>query len=266
TGACLEKKRAHDREIHLHEQVEKNYARLQELEGQRDGLTYMIVHDLRTPLCSLISGLQTLPAMGELGADQCEVLEIALAGGETLLGMVNSLLDVEKMESGAMKLDYTLLDASELITCAISQVSDLVLAGDLTLVRALDSDLPFFEGDEDKLRRTLVNLLGNAIKFTPAGGTITAAAHAGEDKQSLIFSVSDTGEGIPEEDFERIFDKFGQVSSRQGGRLMSTGLGLTFCKLAVEAHGGKISASNAPGQGSTLSFNVPIKPVQTIAV
>jgi two-component system sensor histidine kinase/response regulator len=115
--------------------------------------------------------------------------------------------------------------------------------------------LPPFSGDEDKLRRTLVNLLGNAIKFTPFGGTITAAAELQEDV--LLFSIHDTGEGIPPEAFDRIFDKFGQVENRKAGRKMSTGLGLTFCKLAVEAHGGRIWVESRSGEGSAFYFTIP---------
>ena len=100
--------------------------------------------------------------------------------------------------------------------------------------------------------------MGNALKFTPAGGTITVAARLGEDARSLVFSVSDTGEGIPAEAFEHVFEKFGQVASRHGGRTMSTGLGLTFCKLAVEAHGGDIRVESVPREGSTFSFQIPI--------
>jgi signal transduction histidine kinase len=112
-------------------------------------------------------------------------------------------------------------------------------------------------GDENKLRRTLVNLLGNAIKFTPSGGTVTIGVRHSREGPSVVFSISDTGEGIPAEAFGRIFEKFGQVQSRQGGRIMSTGLGLTFCKLAVEAHGGQIAVESVPGQGSTFCFTIP---------
>jgi two-component system sensor histidine kinase/response regulator len=101
-------------------------------------------------------------------------------------------------------------------------------------------------------------LLGNAIKFTPAAGILTVSVQFGKNRKSLVFSVRDTGEGIPSEAFERIFEKFGQVESRQGGRLMSTGLGLTFCKLAVEAHGGAIKVASIPGKGSTFSFTIPL--------
>lgn len=261
-AASLEKKAAHDREADLHQQLAQNYKRLEDLERLRDDLTHMIIHDLRTPLSSLISGIQTVYTMGEMNAAQAEVLDIAISSGETLLGMINGLLDVDKMESGSMELDCTLLDAKELVASALAQVGPLAEQGNLTLIQEFAQDVPYFEGDEDKLRRTLVNLLGNAIKFTPSGGTVTVGVRAGEDKESVLFSVSDTGEGIPEEALGRIFDKFGQVASRQSGRVMSTGLGLTFCKLAVEAHGGQISVANLQDRGSVFSFDVPIKQVQ----
>jgi signal transduction histidine kinase len=255
-GACLETKRARDRETHLFEQLQQNYKRLQELEKQRDDLTNMIVHDLRTPLTSVILGMQTVEVVGDLNETQHEIMAIAADGAQTLLGMINDLLDVEKMESGSMLLDYAVLCAADLIANATGQIASLAASKNLTLVPQIAA-LPPFQGDKDKLVRTLVNLLGNAIKFTPDGGTITVAARCA-DARSLVFSVSDSGEGIPPEAFEHIFEKFGQVASRQSGRVMSTGLGLTFCKLAVEAHGGHIGVESTPGAGSTFSFTIPL--------
>lgn len=257
-GASLEKKRAHDRETHLFAQLQENYGRLQELEKLRDNLTHMIIHDLRTPLTSVIMGMQTLEVTGDLNDDQREMLNIAVSGGETLLGMINDLLDVEKLESGTMQLDLAVLSPTELVDSAIVQVATLVESKQLSLLRHVAADLPTLRGDENKLRRTLVNLLGNAIKFTPSGGTITVETRQSEDAQSVVFDVKDTGEGIPPESFERIFEKFGQVESRQAGRMMSTGLGLTFCKLAVEAHGGHIGVESVIGEGSTFCFALPL--------
>ncbi|HLK57214.1 MAG TPA: response regulator [Chthonomonadaceae bacterium] len=257
-GACLEKKHARDRERHLFKQLQQNYKRLQELEKLRDDLTHMIVHDLRTPLASIITGMQTLGVVGDLDEIQHEMVDISISGGETLLGMINNLLDVEKMESGSMQLDYAMLDAAELVASAASQVASLSKSKSLTLVRRISANLPLFRGDADKLRRILVNLLGNAIKFTPVGGTLTVEVRFDAYGQSLVFAVSDTGEGIPSEAFERIFEKFGQVESRQGGRTMSTGLGLTFCKLATQAHGGHIRVESMPGEGSTFFFTIPL--------
>ena len=103
-GSCLDKKRAHDRETHLYRQLHENYERLKTLEKLRDDLTNMIIHDLRTPLTSVIAGMQTLESMGKLDDDQREMVEMAIAGGQTLLGMINDLMDAEKLESGSMQL------------------------------------------------------------------------------------------------------------------------------------------------------------------
>ena len=257
-GASLREKRARDRELRYTAELAESYRKLQELERLRDDLTYMIVHDLRTPLTSLLSGLQTIPLVGDLNEIQTEMVEIAVDGGQTLLGMINDLLDVEKMEQESVPLEMTPLTAGGLIERATAQVTLLAQASGLTLAQQAPLDLPPLSGDEDKLRRTIVNLLGNAIKFTPVGGTVTAAAEIGEGV--VLFSVRDTGEGIPPEAFERIFEKFGQVENRKAGRKMSTGLGLTFCKLAVEAHGGRIWVESLPGQGSAFFFTIPRAP------
>jgi len=257
-GASLREKRARDRELRYTAELAESYRKLQELERLRDDLTYMIVHDLRTPLTSLLSGLQTVPLVGDLNEIQTEMVEIAVDGGRTLLGMINDLLDVEKMEQESVPLEMTPLTAGGLIERAAAQVVLLAQSSGLTLAREAPLDLPPFPGDEDKLRRTIINLLGNAIKFTPVGGTITAAAELGEGV--VLFSIRDTGEGIPPEAFERIFEKFGQVENRKAGRKMSTGLGLTFCKLAVEAHGGRIWVESLPGQGSAFFFTIPRAP------
>jgi signal transduction histidine kinase len=257
-GASLEKKRLRDRELQLYQELQENYKRLQELESLRDSLTGMVVHDLRTPLTSLLTGLQTMELMGELNADQAECLTMATQGGETLLGMINDLLDVSKMEEGSLQLERQALAAGDLIARAEGQVKQLAAERDLKLVVEAASDLPPVWGDEEKLRRTLVNLLGNAIKFTPARGAITIAARRADAEPAVLFSVADTGEGIPQEAFEKIFEKFGQVETRKRGRKMSTGLGLTFCKMVAEAHGGRIWVESELGQGSTFLFTLPV--------
>jgi signal transduction histidine kinase len=256
-SACLEKKRSHDREMRLYDQLQQNYKRLQELERLRDDLTHMIIHDLRTPLTSVITGMQSLDLVGDINEDQRELMDIAIGGGQTLLGMINDLLDVDKLESGAMQLDLALISPAEMVASAISQIDSLAHDKGLIILQKVEPDMPPIRADEGKIRRTLVNLLGNAIKFTPRGGTISVEARHCATSESDVFSVTDTGEGIPSEAFSRIFEKFGQVEARKAGRTMSTGLGLAFCKLAVEAHGGHIKVNSTPGKGSTFSFTLP---------
>jgi signal transduction histidine kinase len=250
--SSLEKKRCRDREAALFEQLQNNYERLQQLETQRDDMRNMIVHDLRTPLTALIVGIEMLETDGTLSGTQQEIMAIAAGGGHTLLGMINDLLDVEKLESGTTQLQYGEVDAAMLISDAVAQVGFLAEESRTTVVTDVAAGLPPFAGDGKKLSRTLVNLIGNAIKFTGAG-TVTVSAHQ-DDPATIRFAVRDTGQGIPAESFGRIFEKFGQLDSRRVG----TGLGLAFCKLAVEAHGGRIAVESTTGRGSTFSFTIPV--------
>jgi len=221
----------------------------------RDDLTHMIVHDLRTPLTSIASGLRTLKAVARLDDQEQALLDVAIEGGNTLLSMINDLLDISKMEAGALQLRLQKVAPAELIREACQQVELLAQQKGQTLVAEPEGDLPAVYADHDLARRALVNLLGNAVKFTPSGGAVTvSAAVAGDDE--VVFSVADTGIGIPEDARERIFDKFGQIESRKTGGRSSTGLGLTLCKLAVEAHGGRIWVDSEPGVGSTFSFTL----------
>jgi two-component system sensor histidine kinase/response regulator len=252
-GACLEKKRGRDRESALFEQLQNNYKRLQELEQQRDDMRNMIVHDLRTPLTALMIGVEMLEMDDTMSGSQQEITGIAARGGRTLLGMINDLLDVEKMESGSAQLQYDEVTPAALVAGAVTQVSLLAEESHTTLLTNVAANLRPFSGDGKKLSRTLVNLIANAIKFTGAGAVTVSARQ--DDPETIHFAVRDTGQGIPAESFGRIFEKFGQLDSRRVG----TGLGLAFCKLAVEAHGGRITVESTPGEGSTFSFTIPVR-------
>lgn len=253
-GACLERKRGRDRESALFEQLQENYERLQSVERMRNDMRNMIVHDLRTPLSAVILGVDMVQSNGALNESQRELMSVAARSGRALLALVNDLLDVEKMESGAPQLQFEELSPSSIVTAAVEQVSTLAVEAHTKLIVEVAAGLPTFQGDANKLNRTIINLIANAIRFT-RGGTVTVSASV-EGGDSIRFVVRDTGEGIAPEEIERIFDKFGQVGSRKGG----TGLGLVFCKLAVEAHGGHIKVESTAGAGSTFSFSIPFVP------
>jgi signal transduction histidine kinase len=256
-GACLEKKRSRDRETLLYDELQKNYKRLEEAEKLRDDLRNMIVHDLRSPLTAVIAGVDMIGRGSALDEMQREMLAIVAGGGRTLLGMINDLLDVEKMEAGMMALRYEDLSAATLVANAVAEIRSLADESETSLVTVLEEGLPPFAGDANKLGRTLVNLIANAIRFT-AHGTVTITAGvepAVGNIRNIRFAVADTGRGIPADAFERIFEKFGQLDA---GSRVGTGLGLAFCKLAVEAHGGRITVESTPGAGSTFSFTFPM--------
>ena len=247
--ACLEKKQ-------LWDELGNRFEQLKNLEMMRDNLTHMIVHDLRTPLTSVLLGMKTLDTIGELDPLQKECLMLSIRGGHTLLEMINDLLDISKIEAGQVSLSYESVAVPTLINHCLDQVKNLTESQKLHVTTHIQSDLPPLSVDKDKIQRVLINLLGNAIKFTPSGGRITMEVRT-SDENDLLFVVKDTGEGIPPEAFERIFEKFGQVESGPSAKLMSTGLGLTFCKMVVEAHAGRIWVESVLGEGSNFLFTLP---------
>lgn len=223
--------------------------------------TNLLVHDLRTPLNSLLLGLQTLPLLGPLNSEQREILDLASRGGQALMSLVNDMLDLTTAEAAAdgLNLHRLPLIPAEVLEAAIRQVSSLARQRriELTTNVAPAGELPEkFDADVDKLVRALVNLLGNAIKFTPANGRIVASVRGGGN--AVTFSVCDSGRGIAPADHARIFDRFvrvGRTADGDGGR--SSGLGLAFCKMVAEAHGGEITVESDLGQGSEFCLRVP---------
>ena len=228
-----------------------------ELEQLRDDLTHMIVHDLRTPLTGIMLGLETVVDADYEPELTREFVPLARSSAERLLEMVNTLLDISKMESGELELQKEAVIFADIAQEALDQVRGVAVEHGHELVADIDSHCPTIMADGELLRRVIVNLLGNAVKFTPDGGHITLAARCEDD--ALVFSVSDDGPGIPPEYQERIFQKFGQVEARKESRKHSTGLGLVLCKMAAEAHGGRIWVESEVGKGSTFSVSIPIK-------
>jgi len=265
------------------EELATAYVDLKRAEEMRDGLTAMLVHDLRTPLTTMIGSLEMLhQQQGEpLPPDlQQELIGMSAQGAHRLLGLVNELLDISKMEAGEMHIRRETVQVPETVDRAVAQVAALDMGDRAHVVRDFAPDLPLVNADQELLTRVVINLVGNALKFTPRDGQVTVSARVimplregpkeallltqqhplGDPDPVMLFSVRDTGEGIPQADLSRVFDKFGQVESRKAGRKMSTGLGLTFCKLAVEAHGGRIWVESELGKGSTFFFTVPLRP------
>jgi len=231
--------------------------RILELEELRDSLIYMIVHDLRTPLTSIIGGLQLVVDTDYEQKLTEEFVAAGLVSARRLLEMVNTLLDINKMEKGELELDLGEVDFNQLAEQGGEQLGGLVIEHNHDLELDLDRRCLPIWADAEKLQRVIVNLLGNAVQFTPTGGHIRLQSHCTGDM--LQFSVSDDGPGIPEQERDRIFEKFGQAQSRQEGHKYSTGLGLTFCKMVAEAHGGRIWVDSELGKGSTFSVSIPAR-------
>ena len=183
-----------------------------------------------------------------------------------MVAQVGELLDISKLESGALQLQHVECDAAQLVDEAVQQIFTLAKDKAMQIESAALPGLPVLWADANLLRRVLVNLLANSIKFGPRDSSIviSVAPQDTEDGEvpdaspKLLFSVRDHGYGIPAEDFERIFHKWGQAESRNDTQKISSGLGLTFCRLAVEAHGGRIWVESELEQGSTFFFTLPV--------
>jgi signal transduction histidine kinase len=183
------------------------------------------------------------------------ILSIALRSSRRLSRLVESLLDLGQLESGQAVLHKAPATISSLIAEAVEEVHPVAEArGHLLQFGVGKAELPTVDMDVDMIRRVLINLLENAIKYTRSGGRIAVSARRQEDE--LLVSVSDNGPGIPPGEQKTIFEKFARV--HQEGHPKGLGLGLAFCRLAVEAHGGRIWVESTPGEGSTFSFSLPL--------
>jgi signal transduction histidine kinase len=254
----LELKLAREAILDQNIKLQESYEHLRELERLRDSLTHMIVHDMRSPLMAIQGGVELIQMdVGDtLGQETTEDLQMTVESTRRLIEMVNTLLDVSKMESGHMPLSRQLCDLQPVTQQALDSLAPMTRHCQVTLE---PPETPVHAHcDQDIVRRIMVNLLGNAIAHTPAGGEIRIRLLP--NAHGARVEVSDTGPGIPPEYRDLIFEKFGQVKSDSKIRQYSTGLGLTFCKAACEAHGGQIGVDSEVGRGSTFWFTLPQSP------
>jgi signal transduction histidine kinase len=231
--------------------------KLRELSELKEEFLALTTHDLRSPL-TVISGVIsffTSGRLGELSPEQKNMVAMMERNAQSLIELVNDLLDASKIESGTMRLDITSINLRALIDELRETMEPLAREKEIALEDDLPADLPLVEGDRTKLRRILVNLLSNALKFTRKGGRVLVRASL-EDGHIRI-AVSDTGVGIAPEDVARLFDKYEQARSRATRGEKGTGLGLYITKQLVELHGGEITVDSTPGRGSTFSFILP---------
>lgn len=227
-----------------------SYEDLKKLEELKDNLTHMIVHDVRSPLMSISGALEMLQT-GQANADPA-YLRMARNGAQTATNMAQALLDICRLESGKMPLNRMAIDLKAVAEKAIRAMDLQARAVNVRLV--LSGDAVRGEADPDILYRVLVNLIGNALKASSRGASVEVLTVDGGSRMSV--KVRDFGRGIPKEFHDVLFDKFTTVESR-GRQRTSVGLGLTFCKMAIEAHGGYINVESEPGQGSTFRIHIP---------
>ena len=227
-----------------------------ELDSLREDLTSMIYHDLRSPLANIVSSFDVITYMvpePERATVQT-ILKIAENSTDRIQRLVSSLLDVSRLESGQPVADQSIVDTPTLTRKAVEDVEPAVKGRKQTLILELPDELPSIWVDEDMARRVLINLIENSSKYSPSEGNIEVRVQA-EDGW-VHFSVKDEGSGIPPSEQDHIFDKFTRLRGK--GKVGGLGIGLAFCRLAVQGHGGRIWVESDTDKGSTFHFTFPV--------
>ncbi len=232
--------------------VVRDVTEARRLEGMRDELTDTLVHDLRSPLNSITGFLQTLEDVA-LPQTQSELLAIAGRATHRLLSLVNTILDVSRLEKGAMPVDRRDIDVAHVVTSVLEMQLPVARLRGVRLASVWDEPLAAWSADPELVSRILENLVSNALRHTPRGSEVKVSVFLDEAPAALRIAVSDAGPGIPEADQTRVFEKF--VTGGRGSR--NSGLGLAFCKLAVEAHGGRIWIERPAEGGAAFVFTLP---------
>jgi len=242
----------------LFREIEEKGKQLEVASQHKSEFLANMSHELRTPLNAVIGFSEVLleKFFGELNDKQNEYVDDILSSGRHLLSLINDILDLSKVEAGRMELEVTTFHLPDAIDNAMLLVRERASRHGIKLDQVIDERLGDYTGDERKVKQILVNLLTNAVKFTPEGGQVKVEARLGDS--AVILSVVDTGIGIAKEDQEAIFEEFRQASGSYAHKREGTGLGLTLTKRFVEMHGGKIWVESEVGKGSTFTFTLPI--------
>jgi two-component system, sensor histidine kinase and response regulator len=240
--------------------LENSYRKLRELEKVRDDLMKMIVHDLKSPLTSVLATLEMLGDgdFGALGDPQRVAIGDAEGKAEDLLALIEDILEVARIEEAAISLSYARIAPAAFLAELVHEWGHRFQQENTKASLNVDDETPIFEADKALLKRVFSNLIQNAVTHSSTPIDLTIGARKMPD--GILFTVTDNGPGIPPEYHEVIFRKFGQVAGPHAPRVRSSGLGLTFCKLVVDLHGGMIWVKSREGEGSSFYVQLPIRP------
>ena len=242
--------------------LEDSLRKLRELEKVRDDLMKMIVHDLKTPLTSVLATLEMLADgdFGEVTTNQKRAIADAETKSEDLLALIDDILEVARIEDAAITLSLEPIAPPALLAELVHEWEHRFTQEGTTSSIAVTDDAPVFTADKGLIKRVFSNLIQNAV--THSSHPVHLDLSARRSSRGVLFTVSDNGPGIPAEYHDLIFRKFGQVDMPRSPRTRSSGIGLTFCKLVVERHGGRIWLKSAEGEGSSFYIELPTDPTQ----
>lgn len=265
----------------------RNVSARKALEREKEDFVSMLSHDLKTPITAIVGSIDLVREgrLGPVNEEQQEFLYTAVESCSDMVELIDNLLDIHKFEAGMMQLKPSAEEVSLIIERAVYGLRAAAEKKGVALQVDIPDALPAIMVDRGKVIRLVANLVANAVKFTPPGGTITVAVRDVDmaplreripkslyratpltaDRPCLALTVKDTGVGIAAEDLSSIFDRFVQARSRREGKTQGTGLGLAFCRKVMDAHGGFIWAESRPGEGSLFTALFPILPADSAA-
>ena len=245
--------------VKLFKEIQEKSQQLEIASRHKSEFLATMSHELRTPLNAIIGFSEVLlqQMFGPLNPKQAEYLNDVLSSGRHLLGLINDILDLSKIEAGRMELDADTFSLVEALENAVTMVRERAARHQIVLALQVSPGVDLIQADPRKVKQVLFNLLSNAVKFTPDGGRVdVSAARADGD---IVVTVKDTGIGISPDDQGRIFEEFQQARRQSERSREGTGLGLSLAKRFVELHGGRIWVESEPGKGSTFTFTLPVR-------
>jgi polar amino acid transport system substrate-binding protein len=248
------------REISLRQQAEREMALAKEAAEKanrvKSAFLASMSHELRTPLNSIIgfNGIILKEMAGPLNLEQKKQLQMIRGSARHLLDLINDVLDISKIEAGELQLTYSKFDMGELLEQVWQELRPLADKKGLSFIKEVSDGVGLIESDERRVKQVLINLAGNAIKFTESG---TVSIHCRTNNDMIMTTISDTGIGIPADDLDLLFQPFKQVDTGTARKYEGTGLGLYICKQVIAKLDGTMSVESIPGTGSTFTFTIP---------
>lgn len=239
--------------------LEAAFQELENLHTKKAKLISMIVHEIRTPIAKIQGAVENVHDgfIGPINEEQKEFLDIAIRGSADLRLLVSNLLDAYKQETGTLTMSMERINAVEVIERVIDDFKPLATKKCVDLYLMINADAISINADKFRIKQVITNLLNNAFKFTPKGGSIEV--EISQQTKLMTVKVSDSGCGIPEKDIEKIFGTCYQVDNETTRASEGTGIGLQICQIIVENHGGKIWAENNQDQGVSFVFEIPLE-------
>jgi signal transduction histidine kinase len=250
--------------VRLFNEIQEKSLQLEVANKHKSEFLANMSHELRTPLNAIIGFSEVLHErmFGEINDKQAEYLDDIHSSGEHLLSLINDILDLSKIEAGRMDLELSRFDIAGALENSMTLIRERATRNNIALGLECDAEVGEWIADERKFKQIMLNLLSNAVKFTPQGGSISVRARRAD--ASVEIAVADTGIGIKPEDQELVFEEFRQAGGDHLKKSEGTGLGLALTKRFVELHKGKISLQSEVGKGSTFTFTLPEKGLETI--